>query len=51
VQRAITISQREGLLMNDSLVVVAMREQRISNLASNDADFDRVQGIIRYAPV
>jgi predicted nucleic acid-binding protein len=51
VQRAITVSRQEGLLMNDALVVVAMREHGISILASNDADFDRVQGIIRYAPV
>jgi hypothetical protein len=28
-----------------------MQANRLSNLASNDDDFDRVPGVTRYAPV
>lgn len=47
---AATLSQQAGLLSNDALIVALMRENGIAALASNDVDFDRVQGIIRYAP-
>jgi hypothetical protein len=30
--------------------VAVMRQQGLTNLASEDGDFDRVPGIIRYAP-
>jgi predicted nucleic acid-binding protein len=39
-----------GLLSNDALIVVVMRRYGLVLLASNDADFDRVPGISRYAP-
>lgn len=45
------ISQQTGLLSNDALVVAVMQAQGLTNLASSDADFDRVPGITRYAPV
>jgi predicted nucleic acid-binding protein len=44
------VSQQTGLLSNDALVVAVMREHGLVNLASNDADFDRVPGLTRYAP-
>ena len=44
------VSQQTGLLHNDALVIVAMRANGLSNLASADPDFDRVPGITRYAP-
>jgi predicted nucleic acid-binding protein len=31
--------------------VAVMQANRLTNLASNDADFDRVPGLTRYAPV
>lgn len=42
--------QSYGLLVNDSLVPMHMRQAGLSNLASADAAFDRVPGIKRYAP-
>jgi len=44
------ISQQSGLLSNDAMVVAVMREHGLVNLASHDADFDRVPGLTRYAP-
>lgn len=48
---AATISQQHGLLSNDALIVAVMRSNGLTKLASNDADFDRAPGIVRYAPV
>jgi predicted nucleic acid-binding protein len=47
---AAAISQQTGLLSNDALIIAVMQSQGLTNLASNDADFDRVPGITRYAP-
>jgi hypothetical protein len=44
------LSQQHGLLHNDALVVAVMQAHGITNLASHDADFDRVPGITRYGP-
>lgn len=44
-------SQQHELLTGDALIVAVMRQQGLTHLASNDADFDRVPGIVRYAPV
>jgi len=46
----VALSQHLGLLTNDGLIVATMQAQGLSRIASNDADFDRVPGIIRYAP-
>lgn len=48
---ATMISQQTGLLSNDALIAAIMRNHNLSNLASHDSDFDRVSGIIRYAPL
>jgi predicted nucleic acid-binding protein len=48
---ATTVSQQTGLLINDALIVALMRHQGLTRLASHDADFDRVPGITRYAPI
>jgi predicted nucleic acid-binding protein len=45
------ISQSTGLLTNDALVVAVMQANGLTNLASHDADFDRVPGLKRYAPL
>lgn len=50
VSRAADFSRQYGLLTNDALIVAIMQEHGLTHLASNDADFDRVPGINRYAP-
>jgi predicted nucleic acid-binding protein len=50
VATAAIISQQTGLLTNDALIVAVMQANGLTNLASNDADFDRVPGLTRYAP-
>ncbi len=44
------VSQQTGLLTNDALIVAVMQTHGLTNLASSDADFDRVPGVVRYAP-
>jgi predicted nucleic acid-binding protein len=51
VSQAADLSIQHGLLTNDALIVVVMRDHGLSHLASLDADFDRVPGIARYAPI
>jgi predicted nucleic acid-binding protein len=48
---AAIISQQTGLLSNDALLVAVMQANGLTHLASNDADFDRVPGVTRYAPI
>ncbi|HVC93145.1 MAG TPA: type II toxin-antitoxin system VapC family toxin [Pirellulales bacterium] len=50
VLAAAAISQASGLLSNDAMIVALMQSNGLTSLASHDADFDRVSGIIRYAP-
>jgi predicted nucleic acid-binding protein len=50
IVQAAKISQQYGLLSNDALVVALMQQHGLTQVASNDADFDRVPGLIRYAP-
>jgi predicted nucleic acid-binding protein len=42
--------QASGLLTNDSMIVSSMRLLGVPNLASADADFDRVAGIMVFGP-
>jgi predicted nucleic acid-binding protein len=49
VSLAADVSGQFGLLSNDALIVSTMRDLGLTNLASNDADFDRVPGLTRYA--
>jgi predicted nucleic acid-binding protein len=49
IATAAAFSQQYGLLSNDALIVAVMRANGLSHLASNDADFDRVPGLTRYA--
>jgi predicted nucleic acid-binding protein len=46
-----TLSQRHELLSGDALIVAVMQQHTLTHLASHDADFDRVPGLTRYAPV
>jgi predicted nucleic acid-binding protein len=50
IDAAAAISQQTGLLSNDALIVAVMQANGLANIASNDADFDRVPGQTRYAP-
>jgi predicted nucleic acid-binding protein len=49
VSAAAVLSQQYGLLTGDALIVAVMQQHRLTDLASNDADFDRVPGLTRYA--
>ena len=51
VSAAIDACRQFGLLMNDGLVVAFMQDHGLNNLASHDADFDRVTGVNRFAPM
>ena len=51
VEAATQASQRHQLLTGDALIVAVMQNRGLANLASNDADFDHVPGLTRYAPV
>ena len=48
---ATKLSQQFELLTGDALIVATMRQQGLTRLASEDADFDRVLGLTRYASV
>ena len=47
---AAVLCQQIGLLTNDGLIVAIMQANGLTKLASQDADFDRVPGLTRYAP-
>jgi predicted nucleic acid-binding protein len=47
---AVALCQQLGLLTNDAVTVSLMQAHGLSQVASSDADFDRVPGITRYAP-
>ena len=51
MSRAVDLSIQYGTLINDAVCVAVMLDQGIQQIASNDADFDRVPGIRRFAPV
>jgi predicted nucleic acid-binding protein len=50
VATAAALSIQYGLLTNDALVIAVMQANGLTNIASSDADFDRVAGLTRYAP-
>jgi predicted nucleic acid-binding protein len=50
VADAASVSIEYGLLSNDALTVAIMQANGLTNIASNDADFDRVPWITRFAP-
>lgn len=50
VQAATELSRKHELLTGDALIVAVMQHQGLRVIASNDADFDRVPGLMRYAP-
>lgn len=48
---ATDLSRQWGVLSNDALIVALMQGHGIVNLASNDSDFDRIAGLMRYSPL
>jgi predicted nucleic acid-binding protein len=50
LDEAARISTQYGLLTNDAVIVALMERHGISNLATNDDDFDRVPGITVWKP-
>jgi len=50
ILQAADVSRQHGLLTNDALQIVLMNSHGLTDLASNDADFDRVPSITRFAP-
>jgi predicted nucleic acid-binding protein len=50
LEAATLLSKEHELLTGDALIVALMQHHGLVNLASNDADFDRVPGLTRYAP-
>ena len=46
----VVLCQQLGLLANDGLILATMQAHGLTKLASHDADFDRVPGLVRYAP-
>jgi predicted nucleic acid-binding protein len=51
VEAATLVSQQYELLTGDSLIVAVMQAHGLTNLASNDAGFDRVPGLKRSSPI
>jgi predicted nucleic acid-binding protein len=50
VSAATALSQQHGLMTGDALIVALMRQNGLTMIASEDADFDRVPGLTRYPP-
>jgi predicted nucleic acid-binding protein len=48
LETATSLSRQHELLTGDALVVSVMRQDGLTNLASEDGDFDRVPGLTRY---
>ena len=44
-------SSQHGLLSGDALILAIMQRNNIANVASNDVDFDRIPGLVRFQPV
>src|SRR5262245_10610936 len=50
VSLAADFTHQFGLLNNDALLVVVMRSNGLTYLASNDSDFDQIPGLTRFSP-
>jgi predicted nucleic acid-binding protein len=50
LNEAATISLQHGLLTNDAIIVASMQRHGLTNLATNDDDFDRVPGLTVWKP-
>jgi len=50
IERSQQMKRRYGFLSNDALSLQIMEDLKISNLASNDSDFERVNFVTLYRP-
>jgi predicted nucleic acid-binding protein len=50
IEKSQVMKRRYGFLSNDALTLQIMEDMKIKNLASNDADFERVGIITLYRP-
>lgn len=50
IKKSAKIRHTEGLLTNDSLVVAALKDLRLVNLATNDNDFDCIKWLTVFKP-
>ncbi len=50
IVEAATLSAQCGLLTNDALIVALMRRHGLTNLVTNDDDFDSVPGLTVWKP-
>lgn len=50
IEKSQVMKRRYGFLSNDALTLQIMEDMKIKNLASNDADFERVEIITLYTP-
>jgi predicted nucleic acid-binding protein len=50
IKRSQQMKRQYGLLSNDALSLQIMEDLKISNLASNDTDFERINFITLYKP-
>ena len=50
IEKSQVMKRRYGFLSNDALTLQIMEDMKIKNLASNDADFERVEIITLYRP-
>ena len=51
ISTAAELSRQHGLLGGDALILAMMKSQGLTNLASNDADFDRIPDLVRFTPL
>ena len=47
---AVELSKRYGLFVSDATHVAIMKSKGIAHIATNDSDFERIDGIDIYKP-
>lgn len=50
MDKAVELAKRHGLFISDATHLAIMNDQGITNIATNDSDFERVNGIDVYKP-
>lgn len=50
IKKSAKVRQNEGLLTNDSIIVAAIKDLGLSNLGTNDSDFDDIKWLNIYKP-
>ena len=47
---AVELSKKHGLFISDAAHVAIMKSKGVANIATNDSDFERIEGIDIYKP-